>query len=301
MNALGPVFATLLLGAFFRRLALPKAEFWALAEPFIYFILLPALLIHKLALADIGGFALLPLAAAIGFTLVLTSAALWLCKRFWRTSAASFTSLYQGGIRFNTYIGLACCAQLFGDQGVLIAAVLMAIMIPSLNLLCVLVFQISLHKTAFSWKKFTINLAKNPLILACFIGVILNISGIGLPLGSDQILKLLGQAALPLGLLAVGAALSPKVLLNHGYLIISNSLFKLVIMPVIAVMVAYLLDLPQLMASVLILFCALPTATSAYILARQLEGDADLMAALITGQTLLAFISLPWVLEYLLP
>ena len=61
----------------------------------------------------------------------------------------------------------------------------------------------------------------------------------------------------------------------------------------LVLVLAWALGLDGVSRDVALLFAALPTATSAYILARQLGGDAELMAALITGQTLLAMLSLP--------
>jgi predicted permease len=71
------------------------------------------------------------------------------------------------------------------------------------------------------------------------------------------------------------------------------TVIKLVLMPALVLGLALLLGLPPISRDVALLFAALPTATSAYILARQLGGDAELMAALITAQTLLAMLTLP--------
>ena len=136
-------------------------------------------------------------------------------------------------------------------------------------------------------------LAQNPLILACLIGIGLNFSGIGLPGWSAGTLELLGRAALPLGLVAVGVALRPQALLRRDLGLWVSSLVKLVLMPALVLVLAWLLGLDPVSQDVALLYAALPTATSAYILARQLGGDAELMAGLITAQTLAAMISLP--------
>jgi len=56
---------------------------------------------------------------------------------------------------------------------------------------------------------------------------------------------------------------------------------------------AWLLGLDGLLVQVVVMLATLPTATSAYILARQLGGDAPLMAGIISGQTLLAMVTMP--------
>lgn len=140
---------------------------------------------------------------------------------------------------------------------------------------------------------------KNPLILACVVGIALNLSGVGLPLGSDRFLSMLGAASLPLGLLCVGAALQPAYLLGERHALLLNSAGKLLLLPCLVGLLAWLLQLPALAGALVVIFFALPTAPSAYILARQMGGDSQLMAGIITMQTLLAALSLPLVLMLL--
>jgi predicted permease len=142
-------------------------------------------------------------------------------------------------------------------------------------------------------------IAKNPLILACLGGALVNLSGLGLPGGSERLLGLLAAASLPLGLLCVGAALKPEQLSGEGSALASNSLLRLCAMPLLAWAVAYALQLPAMETSVLVLFFALPTAPTAYVLTRQLGGDSQLMAGIITLQTLLAAVSLTLLLAVL--
>ena len=104
--------------------------------------------------------------------------------------------------------------------------------------------------------------------------------------------------ALPLGLLSVGAALDLTALRSSGRVLYISSAIKLLLFPLIAWGVAYGLELSALASQVLIIFAAMPTATSAYILARQLGGDAPLMAAIITAQTLFAMLTIPLVLLF---
>ena len=132
----------------------------------------------------------------------------------------------------------------------------------------------------------------NPLILACLAGISLNLSGIGLPWGSAAVLDILARAALPLGLLAVGAGLQIEGLNRPGLLAATSSL-KLLVLPTLAGMLCWLVNPGRLETAILVTFAALPGASTAYILARQLGGDAALMAAIITVETALALLTLP--------
>ncbi len=98
---------------------------------------------------------------------------------------------------------------------------------------------------------------------------------------------------------ARGAALRPRELAGELAALGWNCSLRLLGMPLLAYGVARLLALPKLETAVLVLFFALPTAPTAYVLTRQLGGDSQLMAALITLQTLLAALSLPLLLAWL--
>lgn len=289
--ALGPVFLLILCGYVLRRIGFPGEHFWPHAERLTYYLLFPALLIYKLAIAETGNTGLLNIMGNIAFMLVGGTLLLYLARNRIAGDIPAFTSVYQGSIRFNSYIGLACVDALYGDPGLVIAAIALALLIPPVNLLCVSAFHLGLHRG--SLRTLLSSLARNPLIVGCIIGITLNRSGIGLPGWSADTLALLGSAALPMGLLAVGVALQPRAIHGNTREIISSMLFRFGIMPGLLLLGLHWMSLPDIAAHTLLLFACLPTATSSYILARQLGGDATLMANTITVQTLAAFAFIP--------
>ncbi len=295
-SALGPVFLLILLGAFLNWLNFPGRQYWQGIERLTYYLLFPALLVHRIALTDLSGVSLLPLALVLAGGLGLTSL-LVVGLQFWlRTGAPALTSAYQGAIRFNTFIGLAAASALFGDAGLSIAAVVIGLKIPLLNVACVLAFAIALGGGKPSVAKIGRDLATNPLIVSCAIGLALNLSGAGLPGWTADTLSFLGATALPLGLLAVGVALNPMRLTGSLVLMSLSSLLKFVAMPAIMWGLAVALNLGPAVQQIVVLLACMPTASSGYILARQLGGDASLMANIITVQSLLGFAVIPlWV------
>ncbi|ARS52344.1 AEC family transporter [Kushneria konosiri] len=299
VDALSPLFALIALGAVLGWARFPGGEFWPRLERFIYYLLFPAMLVATLASAEVSRVSVLPLAITLVGTMVLLGGVLWLARGWLALSPPVFTSAFQGVVRFNTYVGVAGAAALYGEPGLTVAAVAIALMVPTANILCVLAFIVSGTQGPASVGKSMLALVRNPLILACLAGVGLNVSGIGLPGVSAPAIELLGQAALPLGLVAVGVALRPKALWRGGRAFWLSSVLKLIITPLLVLGLAWLFGLHGVDLGVALLFAALPTATSAYILARQLGGDAELMAAIITGQTLLAMLAMPVMLELL--
>ncbi|PMR68058.1 AEC family transporter [Halomonas heilongjiangensis] len=292
-SALGPLFLLILLGAVLGWTRQPGGDFWPRLERLIYFLLFPAMLISTLATADVSQVPVARLALALLGAMSLFGALLWLLRDRLRLEPPAFTSAFQGALRFNTYVGVAGAAALHGGAGATVAAVAVALMVPVVNVLCVASFIAAGTLGPSSLGRSLAALVRNPLILGCLIGIGLNLSGIGLPGWSGATVELLGRAALPLGLVAVGVALRPAALIRLDRGVWATNLIKLVLMPALVLGLALVLRLDPVSRDVALLFAALPTATSAYILARQLGGDAELMAALITGQTLLAMVTLP--------
>ncbi|MCM8566850.1 AEC family transporter [Thauera linaloolentis] len=287
--SLWPLFILIVAGHAMQRSGFPGAGFWPGAERFNYFVLFPALLFSSLATAPLDSPALPRLLAAALVVLGAVTAGLVVACRFRRWPAARFGVLLQGLLRFNTYLGLAAVSGLYGKEGMVLAAVILAVLVPAVNLLSVLALSAGNGKHPVA---LLIPVAKNPLILACLAGVIFNLAGLELKWGMDKLLSLLANTSLPLGLLCVGAALKLDELRGQGAALIGNSLIRLILVPALAFLSARALALPAIETAVLVLFFALPTAPTSYVLTRQLGGDSHLMAGIITFQTLLSAISL---------
>jgi malonate transporter len=220
-------------------------------------------------------------------------AALLLALRPWLAiDGPAFTSVFQGGIRFNNYVGLTVAAGLLGGPGIALAAVANATIVPVANLFCILVFaryaggQASLAGIARS-------IATNPLIVASAIGAVLQATGIGLPPGLEGMIRALGAASLPIGLLCVGAAFDLFAVRRGLRETLVSSAAKFVALPVATFLACLALGLSGDAALIAMLFQSLPTASSAYILARHLGGDAPLMAGIIALQTVVAAVAIP--------
>jgi predicted permease len=209
------------------------------------------------------------------------------------TNNATFTSIFQGGVRFNTYIMLAVAQGLFGTTGLAMASVSAGFMIVLINLWCISIFIIWGKAPFQGILPFTREFLGNPLIIGCLIGWFLSVSGIGLPYLSNDILEIVGRAALPFGLLAVGAALKPSGIRKHVGPIVVSSIAQFGLKPIVASFMVHYTGLDGAAGAVLIIAFITPTAPSAYILARQLGGDTETMASIISVQTLLAFLMMP--------
>lgn len=286
-TSLVPVFGLILIGYFFKRISFPSHEFWPLADKLTYFVLMPALLIYTLSKAklDINSVNLVLVSLLAIF---LTMIFLIVFNKLSPTNNSSFTSIIQGGIRFNTYVFLALSSSIFGNEGLILSAIILTFAIPFINILCVTVFAIYSQNNKLDFIYLVKSIVKNPLIIGCFIGGSLNILNISLPISISNIFKILSEAALPLGLLSIGYALVLKDMKNVKKDLFISSFAKFMILPIFIYTLGNLFDLNETMIAVLVLFSLLPTAPSSFILARQLGGDLPLMTTIITVQTLLS-------------
>lgn len=289
-----PLFALICLGYGMARSGFPGAAFWPAAERVNYFILFPALLVSSLVSAPLRDGAIWRLGGAAVCVLALAVLALALLRRWRAMPAARFGATTQGVIRFNTYLGLAITASLTGSEGISRAALFLAVCVPLVNVLSIL--ALTDQGPARRPGALARQMARNPLIIACVLGIALALGGVGLPYGLGQFAQLLAQASLPLGLLCVGAALRPALMGRDARAIGLNSAARLLAMPALAAAVAFGFGLGPTEALVAVIFFALPTAPTAYVLTQQFDGDGPYMAGLVTAQTLAAVLTIPLVL-----
>jgi malonate transporter and related proteins len=282
-----PDFLLIAFGAALRRAPAFDARFWSGVERLVYVVLFPALLFRSLATSTASASESWRL-IAVGLAFTLAGMALsWLAKPLFRLPEATFAACFQCGFRFNTYVALAAASRLGGVQGVALISLLIGILVPVVNVAAV--GMLARHSDA----RILLALARNPLVLACAAGIAWNV--LGLPLGSpaNRVLELLAAAALPLGLLAVGAGLA----FTRGTLpwpaVAWWTAVKLIALPAIAFALARYLDLDPLALRVAVIMAAVPTATSAYILAMQMNGVGAPVALLISSGTLAALVTLP--------
>lgn len=296
LAVLVPVLALILLGAAMKRCGFPGNGFWRPAERLTYFVLFPALIATTLASADLSDTPWPAMAAAICLSIVVAVAALFGASPWLRVDGPRLTSLCQGAIRMNTYVGLSVAGGLAGEEGLAHAAVAIAVIVPLVNLTCVVALarlgeSPSEKRPGVLWSLIT-----NPLIVASLLGVALNVAGVSDPPVVGPVAKTLGRAALPLGLLAVGAALRWEAIGAIRLPELAVSAVKLALLPTICACLLSWMQVDGVAAMVGVLFTALPTAPSSYLLARQMGGDAAVMAGLVTLQTAAAFVTLPLVL-----
>jgi malonate transporter len=306
IESLAPVFLLIVLGYALRRKRFLSEGFWEGADRLTYFVLFPALIIHTLAVVDLANLSISGMALALTIPVLLIAITLSLARPYFQSrghDGPAYTSLFQGAIRPNTFVGLAAAAALFGEAGLTLAAVAVVVLTPMVNLLSASTLARHASNEHEGAKAQILLIATNPLILASLAGIGLNFCGIGLPGVAAPLFESLGRAALTLGLFSVGAGLYPIASRSDEGsplpALAVSGIAKLVLLPVLTAAFLHLFEVQGMTAAVAILFAALPTSATAYVMSRQLGGDHSLMARIITVETMAATCTLPTALVLL--
>ncbi len=290
-SALVPLVLLIAVGVALRRGRFLADGFWPGLDRLNYWVFFPALIIESLATSEVGLGGSGRVALALWGGLALVALATWGARRAVASDGPAFTSVFQGAVRFNSYVAFLVVPVLYpGSDG--LVALFVALTVPVVNVLAVLVLVRFAGVTAFDGRTLLRSIVTNPLIAASLLGIALN--AVGAPLGPlARALELLGQAALAAGLLSVGAGLRFREAGRRVRPIAASMAAKFVALPVATFAVGSALGVPAAWLGPLVLFQAMPTASASYVLARAMGGDERLMASILAVHTLAAIGVLP--------
>lgn len=284
-----PDFLLIVLGVIIFRISNWGEAFWTGMEKMVYYLLFPSLLFYSTARLQLhfettGKFlqtGMLSLLAGI----VLT----WIGKPFIKTSPMTYASGMQTAFRFNSYIALAIASRLAGEEGVGLMALQIGFGVPICNMAAVH----ALAHGSGTGKLFK-ELARNPLLIATGSGLLVSVCGLQLPEAAGAVLSRLGNASIALGLLMVGAGLRLQGMRDSKLMAAYLTAIKLLALPAIALGLGRWLGLPPLQLHIVVLFCAMPTASSCYILAARMGGNGPVTAFLISLGTVISALTIPF-------
>ncbi len=299
ITALLPVFLLIVLGFVLKRTLLRLETQWHGLERLTYYVLFPVLLIQTLVKADLSQVPVAGVGGALLLSLLLMSLLCLALRPLLARCAIegpAFTSIFQGATRWQTYVALAVSVNLYGDTGLALASVAMVAIIPLVNVLSVSVLAHYASPEKQSVRAILMTVVRNPLIWACAIGLALNILHLPLPRIWHEVADALGRSSLAIGLLVTGAGLQLAGMFRPSLAAGVAVFLKLALMPVLAIALALWFGLSGSNLSIVAVCSAVPASSSAYVLARQMGGDAPLLAQIITLQTIWAAFTRPIVI-----
>lgn len=282
-----PDFLLILGGWALCRFGFLDRTLWAGVERLVYHVLFPALLFASIVRQ--------PLQASSAFGLVgsvclLTACGIALagaCRPLAKGQPLLHASGAQVAFRFNSYVALALSERLAGAAGVAWMALVVSVCVPLCNVAAV--WPLARQ----GGQRYLGELARNPLIQATVGGLAFNLLGLPVPDIVHSLLSRMGSAALPLGLMAVGAGLQFGALALAPALAAALLSVRHAVLPAVGLALALWVPLEPSQRSVVVAFSALPTASSAYVLAVRMGGHGPFVAGLVTLSTLLAMAGLP--------
>ncbi len=290
-----PDFSLIACGWLLCRYTALDRRVWDQVESLVYYFLFPVLLFHSIVRSpiDFGATSNLLLAGVgvgltgIGLAYVLPHLP-WIGSQVDRRDHAASA---QVAFRFNSFICLAMAERLAGAQGLLLIAVLIGVCVPLMNVAAV--WPMARHAQS----GFARQLLRNPLIIATASGLVVNLLGIGVPDWASPTLSRIGAASLALGLMAAGAGMQFATLARGKVLAVSMLTIRHLLLPLTGWLMARVLRLDPSQAAVLLAFSAVPTASSAYVLAARMGYNGPYVAGLVTLSTILGVASLPFALS----
>ena len=292
-----PDFSLIICGYLVCRYTALNRTVWEQVESLVYYFLFPVLLFHSIVKSPldlVAASSLIGAGVLMGLSAIAMAYSLpylpWLGRRIDKREHAASA---QVAFRFNSFIGLALADRLAGSEGLLLIAVLIGVCVPLFNVAAV--WPMARH----SQTGFVRELLRNPLIIATATGLVANLMGFSMPVWLEPTVTRIGAASLALGLMAAGAGMQFSHLSQAKTLAVAVLSIRHVLTPLVALGLAKLLNLPPAQTAVLLAFSALPTASSAYVLAARMGCNGGYVAGLVTLSTLLGVVSLPFALGLL--
>ncbi|WP_455555219.1 AEC family transporter [Comamonas sp.] len=290
-----PDFSLILLGYVLCRFTPLNRPIWQSAEALVYYLLFPVLLFHSIVKSPLDLAATSSLIAA-GVCAALVGIALAYSVPWWpglrgKVQSRDHAGAAQIAFRFNSFIGLALADRLAGAQGLFFLSVLIGFCVPIFNIAAVW------PMARESRQSFAGQLVRNPLIVATVLGLSANLLGFRMPEWLEPPVSRIGAASIALGLMSAGAGMQLGLLTHAKRLSVAVLAIRHLIQPLVALAAILVFALQGDQALILLLFAALPTASSCYVLAARMGYNGPYVAGLVTLSTLLGIVSLPYALS----
>ncbi len=290
--AILPIALTIACGYAIARVGLLPRDNWGGVETLSFRVLIPAILLKSIIGADISSGTIGPLIWALLATIVISGTGVLLLRPVLRLPDPQLTTVFQTTIRWNAFVSLAAAELFIGPQGVAPIAIAVAVMVPTIQVVSILVLTI--YGTAQTGPRRILKIILfNPIVQACSLGIFLNVIDVPLPEPLSEALRLIGDAALGIGLLVIGAGTRLKRLIKVSLGMILGTGLRMIACPLIFLGLAHIFGLGSTETMIGIICLAVPAATNGYIISKQMGGDADLYADILTWQTLASLVALP--------
>lgn len=295
-----PIFVVLATGNILYRLKFFDEDFINTSNRLIFYFLLPVLLFRVISSSDITSYPLNTLLIIMISSIILMFCLSLLLGKIFKFKKNIVGTFAMNSFRANyAYMGLPVSFYAYGEHGLTVASILMAFIVPIVNLISVVALSLNSDKR-MDKKSFVKNTLFNPLAIACILGIIFSLMGIKLPEFLLNSLKIISNVTLPLALFCIGATLNPSKIKGDIILISLNVVLKLFILPLIAlVLIKAVSNVLSFEAKILIIMLSSPAATVNYVLAAAMDGDRDFASSVIILSSIFSIFSFIFWISFL--
>jgi malonate transporter len=299
-----PIFLIMIIGKIIKTYWLTSDEFWRGTEKLSYFLLFPCALFNYIVDADLNSRQTINVVGILILATGLLAIILLIYKKGSTIKGPAFTSIFQGSLRYNNYIFFGVGGELYSEAGLRIIAIIALYMIVFTNAISILIFNTYLDnnkngdyfdKLLALLKKFTLN----PMIFASILALIFNKFGIQIGVSLKNLLQSMANSALTMGIITVGSGLRFSINADNLRAILMTMLNKLIILPLITFILLSAFEVTSTTKAIAMLYSGLPCATTSYVLSKQLGGDSELMASIITFTTFFSVLTLSFLMYIL--
>jgi predicted permease len=296
INIVLPVFLVIGLGYALGAIGWmgPAASSWL--SKLVFYVAGPILLFRSAALTPLSKAIDLAAMSSIAVVTVLMAFAVYMACL--RSAPSRRGVLAQGSVRTNqVFVGLPVIDNAFGSSVLGPAAVLIGFMVPVYNLLAVLLLALPHHAenpggNRDLWKKATLDVLRNPLILGSMSGVLFSALSLPIPTAIDRSLDLVARMTLPAALLSVGASMDLGRVRTEIMPTAVSSFLKLIVYPAAIYLCLGMFGVTGLERQFVVLIYASPTAVVSAIMAQEMKGDEQLAASIVIGTTIASLFTL---------
>jgi len=282
----GPIFSMVVIGLLLRRMGLIGDSFIDQASNIVFKVTLPILLGMSMIRTDIETLFDPVIIGSAGLSTLLVFVLLSVSAFVFVKNEREKGIYIQGAFRGNlAIIGLALCSNLYGDEGVAKASILMSVLVLMYNILSIYTLTNTLTDKKINLRSMLISMAKNPLIIGITSGIVINLLHIPVHAIVMKTGGYLSQLTLPIALLCIGASLSFKEMKGNKNVTIASVVAKLVVTPIIITYIGYLSEFSKIDLGILFLMASTPTAAASYVMVKAMKGNDVLAANIIVVST----------------
>ena len=287
-NIVAPVFLMILLGYLLKRIGVINENFVAITSKFVFNVSLPAFIFMKISALDLTAALDMGQIIFIYAGTLLAYIIIWIISSLFIKDGRDLSVFVQGAYRSNyAIVGLAIIANLFGEEGLGKASLILAFLLPFYNVLAVVILTVPMRKIRKLNLLSTIyEVMLNPLIIAVIISLPFSYFKLELPSMLFTTGNFLSDVALPLALIGIGGSLNIENIKRASTLAFSSSILKLIVVPIVLTLFAYLFGFRAMDLGIMFVLFACPTAIVSFIMAEAMGCNSKLAGNIVVISTI---------------